>query len=316
MSLHRVSGLHLASDFPLPELPRSRAAAAPDLCCRLLPPLRRLPAPRAWLHRWREAPGPARICLGRTARGYLLRFAGLADFLVSRDGRSIRCRPRPRVPVLTLRHLLLDQVLPLVLGHRGRLVLHASAVSTAGGVVAFAGKTGWGKSTLCAGLGSAGLPVLADDCVVVAERHGRIVALPSYPGVRLRPDVAQVLGRGTIAGGLVAAHGDKRRHQLRRQPRHRASPARLLAVYVLTPPGASPRIRIARLAPREAVGRLLAHVHRLDVTDRGRLARELDALGRLAEGVRVFEVAYPRDLRQLARLCATVVRHATAQRHP
>ncbi len=69
-------------------------------------------------------------------------------------------------------------------------------------------------------------------------------------------------------------------------------------------------IRIARIEPREAVGRLLAHTHRLDLTDRSRLVAELDALSRLAARVPVFELAFPRDLARLAALRAAVLRHA------
>ena len=312
MALHRVSGLCLATNVPLPELPRTRAAA--DLVFRLLPPRGRAAAPRAWLHQWRETSGPVAISLGRTRDGYLVRFAALADFLISRDARVIRCRPKSGVAPVTIRHLLIDHIVPMVLGHGGRLALHASAACTAAGALVFAGKAGWGKSTLCGSLGSAGLPVLADDCVVVEERRGRLVVVPSYPGLRLWPAAARALRDGTVGGGLVADGSAKRRLEPRPRVARRAGPAPLLAIYVLTPPGRAKAIRIERLAPREAVARLLAHVHRLDITDRERLARELDALARLAGRVRIFEIAYPRDLRRLDRLRASVLRHAAAQR--
>ena len=72
-------------------------------------------------------------------------------------------------------------------------------------------------------------------------------------------------------------------------------------------------ISIARIEPRQAVGRLLAHTHRLDLTDRNRLVAELDALSRLAARVPVFALAFPRDLKRLAALRTAVLRHADAE---
>jgi hypothetical protein len=311
MAVHRVSGLRLAADIALPELPRVRDTGVADFRFRLLAPRLRPFAPQSWLYRWREEDGTSWIRLGLTRDGYLVRFARVADFLLSRDARTIGCRAAPKATALTIRHLLLDQVIPMVLAHRGHLAIHASAVVTAGGVLAFAGKAGWGKSTLCASLARSGRPALADDCVVIEERRGRVVAVPSYPGLRLWPDAARALGRRHLGGQPVADYSDKRRVDPRPGQTHRPRATPLSAIYVLAPPRTAKAVRIDRLTPREAVGRLLAHTHRLDVTDRVRLTTELDALGRLAGRVPVFELAFPRDLRHL-RLRAAVLRHAAA----
>ena len=312
MAAHHLSGLRLEADIPLPELPRARDTGAADFRFRLLAPGVRPPVPRTWLYRWREADGSSWIRLGRTRGGYLVRFDRVADFLLSRNARTINCHAAPQVNALTVRHLLLDQVIPMALGHRGRLAIHASAVGSPGGVLVFAGKAGWGKSTLCASLARPDRPALADDCIVIEERCGRVVAVPSYPGLRLRPDAARALGRRRHNGQPVAEHSDKRRVHTRQGPAGRRAAAPLAAIYVLTPPGAARGVRINRLVPREAVGRLLSHTHRLDVTDRARLAAELNALGRLAERVPVFELDFPRNLRLLPKLRAAVLRHAAA----
>jgi hypothetical protein len=309
MAVHRVSGLRLAADIALPELPRVRDTGVADFRFRLLAPRLRPLAPQSWLYRWREEDGTSWIRLGRTRDGYLVRFARVADFLLSRDARTIGCRAAPKVTTLTIRHLLLDQVIPMVLGHRGHLAIHASAVVSAGGVLAFAGKAGWGKSTLCASIERSGRPALADDCVVIEERRGRVLAVPSYPGLRLWPDAARALGRHRRDSQPVADYSDKRRVGSRTR---RSGAAPLSAIYVLAPPGPAKAVRITRLVPRDAVGRLLAHTHRLDVTDRARLTAELDALGRLAVRVPVFELEFPRDLRLLSKLRAAVLRHAAA----
>ena len=309
MAMHRVSGLSLEADIPLPELPRASAAYA-DCRFQLLPPLRRAAAPRAWLHRWRRDDGRALVSLGRAGRDYLVRFTRLADFLISREADLVRCRARPGISPTTVRHLLLDQVIPMVLAHRGRLALHASAAITGDGALAFAGKAGWGKSTICASLTHAGGSPLADDCLVIGGRRGRFFAVPSYPGLRLWPDTVKALGRRVDTCELVADYSEKRRITSRRADLRRRSPVPLRAIYVLSPPRRRRAISIARIGPREAVGRLLAHTHRLDLTDRSRLVAELDALSRLAARVPVFELAFPRDLERLAALRTAVLRHA------
>jgi len=199
----------------------------------------------------------------------------------------------------------------MILAHRGRLTLHASAIKVGVGALAFAGKAGWGKSTLCAAFARMGSTPLADDCLVIGERRGRLVAVPGYPGLRLWPDAARALknGRGRRRTGDSTG---KRRHQVTPAQRLPESVA-LRAVYVLTAPGAARRTRIRRLGPHEIVGRLLAHTHRLDVSDRDRLVRELEALSRLARRVPVFELTCPRGLHRLAAVRAAVLRHAAAE---
>jgi hypothetical protein len=311
MVLHRMSGMTLASDIPLPELPRARRASA-EIRFGLLPPGRPFPSPRHWIHRWRRADGRVWISLGSGRDGYLLRFTSLADFLLSSDGARILGRPRPHVSPATIRHLLLDQVLPMVLAHRGSLALHASAVRVRSGVVAFVGKSGSGKSTLCASLTRVGRPLLADDCLVIEEQQGRAMAVPSYPGLRLRPDVLRALWHDGPRGPRVAEYSNKRRLGPRGLAVAAPGPAPLRGLYLLVPPGARGEIRITRLAPREAVGRLLAHAHRLDITDRARLVTELEALTRLARLVPVFDLDYPWDLHRLPVVHAAVLRHAAA----
>ena len=148
----------------------------------------------------------------------------------------------------------------MVLAHRGRLALHASAAITGDGALAFAGKAGWGKSTICASLAHAGGSPLADDCLVIVGRRGRFFAIPSYPGLRLWPDTVKALGRRVHDSELVSDHSEKRRITSRRSDIRRRSPVPLRAIYVLSPPRRRRVIRIARIEPREAVGRLLGWI--------------------------------------------------------
>jgi hypothetical protein len=152
-----------------------------------------------WLLRSNPPGGQQDASCGKINGGYLLRFPGLADFTVSRSGRDLQCTHFVAgTPLDTLRHLMLDRVLPLVLNLLGDNVLHATAVLTPAGVCAFIGPAGAGKSTLAAFLSTAGYPPFCDDCMVV-RLNGDAYATPGYPGVRLWDDSLYALGHRVTA---------------------------------------------------------------------------------------------------------------------
>ena len=163
-----------------------------------------------WFHRWRNPGEGPTLSFGRLPNGYLLRFHGRADFTVDFAARAIVGWRRGSATVTTVRHLLIDQVVPLVLS-RDRLVLHASAVATPCGAVAFVGSTGSGKSTLAAALALAGFPLLCDDCLVVEPARCGFLVRPFYPGVRLWADSVRAVGMSRRSSAPVAHFTRKRR---------------------------------------------------------------------------------------------------------
>lgn len=122
-----------------------------------------------WFHQWISPDKATWLKLGDCSEDYLLRFLDQADFLISRDGKHIRCCPLPGTPESTIRHLFLDQVVPLVLSRREPLVLHASGILTREGVIAFVGKSGQGKSTLAACFGQEGFRLISDDYLLLRK---------------------------------------------------------------------------------------------------------------------------------------------------
>ena len=75
--------------------------------------------------------------IGRDKNYYLIRFKGMMDFCVSKDGRIIRGYAKQDLAEITIRHLFLTQVLPLALSLHKPLALHASAILSEFGVIAF-----------------------------------------------------------------------------------------------------------------------------------------------------------------------------------
>ena len=77
----------------------------------------------------------------------------------------------------------------------GLLPIHASAVAFEGGVYAFTGPAGAGKSTLVAALGRHGLPMFCDDTLVLdLSDPDRIICLPGHKRLKLRPDAIDLTG--------------------------------------------------------------------------------------------------------------------------
>src|SRR5262245_37756006 len=115
MVLHRAYGVLISSSVPLPEIPlvwvtgphiefhfllnRSISEAR---CCEGL----------KWLHQSVLSDGTFWISSASLGEEYVVRFAGTADFLVSADKSRITCYSQANIPEETIRHLLLDYVLP------------------------------------------------------------------------------------------------------------------------------------------------------------------------------------------------------------
>ncbi|WCM28759.1 hypothetical protein NDN01_07590 [Sphingomonas sp. QA11] len=78
----------------------------------------------------------------------------------------------------------------------GLVPLHASAVSHAGGVYAFTGVSGEGKSTLAAALARRGLTVCSDDVLVLdLTEPGEVMAVPGHRRLKLWADALALTDR-------------------------------------------------------------------------------------------------------------------------
>jgi hypothetical protein len=299
MTLYGMYELILESNVPLPELAYANGKE-PECAFRLLPAQEPALAYCHWFHHWRFPTGEIWLSCARRGSDYLLRFPALADFLVSADGKDIRCYPVPDTPLETIRHLFLDQVIPLVLSLQGRLVLHASAVVAPKGAIAFLGATGQGKSTLTGSFVKQGFSLLTDDCLLLKEEAGQLFGSPSYPGLRLWPDVISTLFGQEPVRSQVAHYTEKKRLGVDSDllP-FSADPAPLQRIYVLAPYEETEdtwAITLAPLSPRDAFIELVKHACRLDIIARERLNEEFECLGRMAASFPLHRLTFPRDL--------------------
>lgn len=302
--MYRAYGRVLESDQALPEL---ETAAAPCADLRLIWDARvHAPPDVRWATLWRFSDGEPWVTAARASNTHHFRFARFAEFRVSPS--LIEMAPRGRVDDSTLRHLLLDQVLPLALASQGALVLHASAVSVDGRAVLFAGRAGAGKSTLAALLARDGAPVLADDGVLLEEsQDGVLQAVPSYPGLRLFPDSSAAVHLDAPAAHL-AGYTRKRRVVAASEPGlFRSTPAPLGRIYVLSP---GPDLAIDRVSRRDAAMAIVRHAYRADIEDPLGLRQQLDGIARCSGALDVWALTCPRDFSRAAEVARAIAAHA------
>ena len=262
------------------------------------------PPTREWSTLWQGSGREPWAAVAREPGAYHVRVTGCGHFKVSH--RLIEIAPEPSLRASTIRHLLLDQVLPLALAAEGRLVLHASGLRRGARAIAVAGAAGTGKSTMAAALSGEGWSVTSDDGVLVEEGGSEMIAVPAYPGLRLWPETLDVTGMRDRCIGEVAEYSAKLRVA---PPAHGDVGAAPLAHVVVLARG--DRLQIDVLSARDAAMAVLAHAYRADLTDRDALAAQLDACARFVERVRVSRLTLPDDLSAVGDAARALDAHVT-----
>jgi hypothetical protein len=190
---------------------------------------------------------------------------------------------------------------PLVLQALGWETLHASAVRTPAGIVAFCGERETGKSTIAYSLSRRGYPQHSDDSVVLQVTSRGITGLRLPFGVRLRREAASFFGFEADARQLqdvvpiTAADGD------------RMSTEPLSALFVLRRVQDAEPV-VERLTSAGALTALLAHAHCFNPKDAGSRRRLLENYLEMAAAVPVYELRFGAGLDRLPSVLACVER--------
>lgn len=174
------------------------------------------------------------LAFGTVAEGeYRLRFPGLVTYAFRPGDREIRFAADVRTSRAVVEDLLRTAALPLLLQAVGHEAIHASAVQTAAGVVAFCGFSGAGKTTVAYGLARRGHALWADDVVLLPPQLDPevVVTVRAPHSVNLRSESAQHFGLGVEPAISTASVADDR-----------------LAAVVVLDRGAEPRAALLPLA--------------------------------------------------------------------
>jgi hypothetical protein len=196
-----------------------------------------------------------------------------------------------RVEELYQRHAM-----PFVLQARGRELLHASAVLTPRGAIAFAGSSGAGKSTMAFALSQRGYPPMADDALLF-DVVGEAVQLHPLP-FALQVSSKSPFGESEAAVQVDAPDWSDE------------SPPRLAAVFVIermSKPNREPEPEIIALSSAAAFQLLLYHAHCFSYDDDDRRRLMLERYLELTARVPVFRIRNRPTLEQLPDFLDTVV---------
>lgn len=295
----------LDSDWPFPELPRASRPGPPSF---IVSSRRRIVHPPGlrWSVVWPAADGQPELAFARRAATVFLRMRGRLSAAIR--GRRIAVHAGAAMAPATVRHILLDQVLPLALAAAGETVLHASAVGVDGVAVLLVGEARSGKSTTAAALAGAGAAVLADDGVLLDSRGSGVWAVPSYPGLRLWPDAAGFAVSRGLTRAPVAPGSEKRRLLL---PGGAPPPVLPLGVvYSLRAGGPS---GISKLSRRDATLELVRHAFTPDVASRPAILAHLDRATGLSGCIEVWSATAPRGLEALESFAEALLAHARSR---
>ena len=296
--MYGIFDIALDCDMPLPELSQ---VAAPKLIIAVKRDSSQIDTDHAvtWFHDWPGDDGSIVISGGRIGNSYLLRFPYLVDFIISLNERSITYVPVDGVPEESVRHLLLDQVVPRVLGQMGNLILHASAICLPDGTgIAFLGDSGWGKSTLTASYLDSEIRFVTDDCLKLTISDTNVYGIANYYGARLYEDSARALFSEPHFTSGVAHYTDKKRISLFQLARAAQNKVSLAALFVLNDPAQSGSETKVTIKPFEGASSLMSIIKQtffIDVADKKTVAAQFADLGKIADlGTKMYSLSYPR----------------------
>jgi hypothetical protein len=315
---YRIFDFVLKSNIPLPELTSSPSTSAEfSFTFTSIPPVQK-EKPR-WLHHWLLPNGEKTYSFGKTGSDLLISFPGLADFLFSPRKVEVTCTTQSTTPLPTIRHLLLDQVIPRIVNSLGRPVIHASGVVIDKAAILFLGETGWGKSTLSAFFHQGGFPLLSDDSILLEKNGNNVTGIPGYPGMRLLEDSLEALHLEDKSKQIldnVSSNSAKKRICLCHTADDWSIPIPIKAFFVLNDPetltGTHP-LHISRITGTAAVMELLKHCFHLDPTDILLMGQHLKAVTEFlaVNKIPIFNLTFPRNLQLLSSICQEIRKFVT-----
>lgn len=172
-------------------------------------------------------------CVLRANAGEVCFYWDKVGTCLVRGGCEIIVAPDSAVDEQMLPLLILVIPLGMLLHQRGLLILQASAVAVNGGVVAFLGKSGQGKSTTAAALHQLGYPLVTDDLLAIGFAGvAKATVFPSFPQLSLWPESAASLPEAPETLPLVYPNSEKRARRV--TDSFQPTPLPLTRIYVLS----------------------------------------------------------------------------------
>ena len=310
-SRFRVCGVSIESDAPIPGLRSIDFTGAADVRLRMRGAIGapcRGDGDAVWyLSPYTDERNQPLLTIHILESRYLLSYAEGATFVVDDSGSEVDAWWNPPLTDVDAADYLLGSVLAFVIRLRGGVPLHASAVVIDDRAVLFAGSPGAGKSSTAAAFALLGYPVLSDDIVTIADEGGVMMAHPSHGHLSVWPDSARALFATTSLPQHSAVYAKHRVDLIEGGYRFHEGAVPIDTIYVLTGRAASTDAPVLREAgPRAALMALVGQTYGNYLLDGSMRAHEFDLLGRVAESVRVMDLAFSDRLEDLVPSCRTL----------
>ena len=239
---------------------------------------------------WRGA-GGAVVAYGAILDGqHWIEVPGVARFRFGQSSHRVIAQPHPAAGQGLVEDAYLRAVLPLALQVQGMELLHASAVCSPRGVVAFCAESGTGKSTLAAGLGERGYRPWADDALAVDTSSMPVTSVRLPFRLRLRPASTAFFGGERFS--MVTRVEAPRGNAVERVP------VAALCLLRRTDDVTGP-VSAERLCASAALSAVLAHAYCFSLRDPDRKRSMIRHFVRLATRVPIFEVRIESRLERL-----------------
>lgn len=248
---------------------------------------------------WRDGRGRLAALSQLVAGEPWLHVLNVAAFRLDLPGCSVTAVVAPQAPPGAVEDEFRRTVVPVALQLQGWEVLHASAIRSADGVVAFCAPSETGKTTFAYGLRRRGYPLWADDALVLDVTPEAVQVQPLPFEVRLRAPSAAYFGHEQVAptGGRVLRDGDELVGTL---------PLRAVCLLARGADDATPLVRVDESAPPQAVPGLLDHAIYFGFGDAARKRRMIESYLTLATLLPVYRVTFRSGLEALPAVLATL----------
>lgn len=238
------------------------------------------------------------------AAGHRITVDDTGAYDLSADLRTIRFTSRPGAWPDFVRAHFLGRVLSTALWFEGCLPLHASAVATADGALAFLAPKGFGKSSIALALVEQGARLVTDDTLAI-EIGAAPRARPGVHSVRVHDDAMHAVGarsatRETREGKLLVTDLPPERLQ--------RTPTPLRAIYLLAPmPPETAHPERVLLPPTVAAVSVVAHVKIGRMLGAGAAGAMLQRAASVSHQVPVYRLQVARALERLPDTAAALL---------
>lgn len=279
-------GLTLKSDIDL-MIPPAKESSPPDVTVHF--GKAKQPTDKyTWDHVWYSYDSPDQLRLN---------WEMIGTFLIQL-GNEVVITPNDNSRPEDIRQPILGTIMAIILQQRGCCVLHGSAALIAGKVVIFTGSKGQGKSTLASWLNKAGYPLLSDDiCTMNFEDEKSLTIQPSFPKIKLNPDVLQNMGEIPDQYPRVHPEYSKRIKDMGQGFCNTVQPVGAICTLAT-----GDELTLERLQGIEAVKEILTHmlINRFPENQPAELAKNIFFQStQVSKILPVYRLTRPRDLKKL-----------------